>query len=250
MNQPRTNIFFGKLLSWLYFFLMSKFFKLNLLILYVTFLCTSCLKQAAVKSFKTNKQNAPYDVIIVPGFPFEDSVWHDVMKIRIYWSEYLYEKGYVHNIIYSGGAVHSPYVESEIMKKYGIALGIPAEHIFTESMAKHSTENLYYSYKLAKLQGFEKIALATDPYQNAMLKGFARRKDLDVDFIPIVFDTLAQINKIDPPIDPAFAYVENFVALSEKKGFFKRMKGTLGFNVDPNLYNVESPAIIPKLGVE
>ncbi|WPP48774.1 YdcF family protein [Catalinimonas niigatensis] len=216
---------------------MLRFFKLNFLLLYIFLICTSCLKQAALKSFKDNKPNAPYDAIIVPGFPFEDSVWHDVMKIRVYWSHYLYEKGYAKNIIYSGSAVYSPYVESEIMKAYGVALGIPVKNIYTESMAKHSTENLYYSYQLAKNHGFKKIALATDPYQNMMLKGFARKNELDVDFIPIVFDTLKHIDKINPPIDPKIAYVENFVALPEKVGFFERLKGTLGYKIDPTLYN-------------
>jgi uncharacterized SAM-binding protein YcdF (DUF218 family) len=215
---------------------MLRFFKLNLLFFYLFLLCTSCLKQAALKSFQENKQNAPYDAIIVPGFPFEDSVWHNVMKIRVYWSHYLYEKGYTKHVIYSGNAVYSPYIEGEIMKKYAIALGIPADRIYTENLARHSTENLYYSYQLAKNQGFEKIALATDPYQNLLLKRFAKKNDMDMDFIPIVFDTLKQIEKINPPIDPTAAFVDNFVALPEKVGFFKRLKGTLGYNIDPDLY--------------
>lgn len=222
---------------------MLRFITLNLLVFYIFLLCTSCLKQAAVKSFRESKQNAPYDAIIVPGFPFKDSVWHDVMKIRVYWSHYLYENGYTKNVIYSGSAVYSPYVEGEIMKAYAMALGILAEHIYTENLAKHSTENLYYSYQLAKNQGFEKIALATDPYQNLLLKRFAKKNDMDVDFIPIVFDTLKQIEKINPPIDPAIAFVDNFVALPEKVGFFKRLRGTMGYDIDPELYSpVAHPA--------
>lgn len=221
---------------------MQKFFRLNLLLSCIILIFSSCFKQAAVKSFQKNKKNAPYDAIIVPGYPFQDTVWHDIMKIRVYWSHYLYDKGYANNIIYSGNAVYSPYIEAEIMKRYGMALGVPAEHIYTEPLAKHSTENLYYSYQLAKLQGFEKVAVATDPFQNVLLKRFAKKNKIDVDFIPIVFDTLSQIEKTDPEIDPSSAYVENFVPLPERVGFFKRLRGTLGYNINPNLYSTKRRA--------
>lgn len=216
--------------------IVARFLTLPFVVILFVFLGFSCLNRSAEKSLEANRVNIPYDAIIVPGFPFEDSVWHDVMKIRVYWSHYLYEQGYTKNIIYSGSAVYSPYVESKVMKKYGVALGIPAENIFVDTVAKHSTENLYYSYQLAKTLGFDKIALATDPFQNAPLKRFAISNGIDVDFLPIVFDTLKEIEKTNPAIDPSGAYVDNFVALPEKKGFFERLKGTLGKNIDPDVY--------------
>ena len=215
---------------------MKRFFSLSVVVLTIVICCTSCFKRVAEKSFKKNIAKAPYDAIIVPGYPFPDSAWNDIMKMRVYWSHYLYQNGHARNVIYSGSAVYTPYIESKIMREYGIALGIPAEHIFTESFAKHSTENLYYSYQLAKNQGFNKIAVATDPFQNALLVRFAKKNNMDVDFLPIVFDTLKKIEKTDPSIDPSIAYVPNFVALPDKVGFFKRFKGTLGGNIDPTLY--------------
>src|SRR5690606_2871003 len=136
------------------------------------------------------------------------------------------------------------YVEAKIMKQYGIALGIPAEHIFTDTVAKHSTENLFYSYQMAKNLGFEKVALATDPFQNAPLKRFAESNDIDVDFLPIVFSTLKEINKVEPPIDPSVAFVDNFVPLPEKKSFFKRFRGTLGKDIDPNVYTQNTEGVL------
>lgn len=215
---------------------MKRFFQLGFVLLLLAISCTSCFKRLADRSFNEGISQVPYDAIIVPGYPFKDSVWHDIMKMRVYWSHYLYEKGYARNVIYSGSAVYTPYIESKIMKEYGVALGIPAENIITESFAKHSTENLYYSYQLAKKQGFTKIAVATDPFQNALLVRFAKKNNMDVEFLPIAFDTLNQIVKTDPAIDPTIAYVPNFVALPDKVGFFKRFKGTLGGNIDPTLY--------------
>ena len=216
--------------------LIGKFFTLPIIVLGIGFLCVCCINKSAEKSFAKNLPNTPYDAIIVPGVPFKDSAWSTIMKARVYWSRYLYERGYAKNIIYSGAAVYSPYVESKIMKEYGIALGIPPQNIFTDTMAQHSTENLYYSYQIAKNYGFEKVALATDPFQNSFLVRFAKKNDIDVDFLPIIWDTLKEMEQPDPEIDPSGAHVENFVSLPDRKGFFERLKGTMGGRINPTLY--------------
>jgi len=185
-------------------------------------------------------QNKEYDIIIIPGVPFEEGNWSDIMKIRVYWSKYLYDKGIAKNIMYSGSAVYSPYYEAEIMALYGEALGISKENIFTETKAEHSTENVYYSYKKAKKMGFKKIALATDPFQSKMLRRFIKiiiKGDMDI--IPIVYDTLSALTPkmYDPVIDFQKAYKKDFVSITEKEGFWKRLNGTRGNNIDTTAYN-------------
>lgn len=216
--------------------IMKRIAQITAFILVISFLAFSCLNRSAVKTYEENITNRPYDAIIVPGFPYENPSWHDVMMIRVYWSHYLYENKIAKNIIYSGSAVYSPYIESKIMAEYGKALGIPEENIFTDTLAEHSTENVYYSYKLAQKLGFEKIALATDPFQATMLKSFVKQKKLQVDFLPIVFDTLKNIEKPEPQIDPSVAYVEDFEPLKEREGFFKRIGGTMGKNINEEVY--------------
>lgn len=208
------------------------FFPLGLL--YFLAILTSCATRKPERCLNQAMQSEPYDVIIVPGipYPYENGNWHPVMKIRVYWSEYLYKKGIAKNIIYSGSAVYTPYVESKIMALYGEALGIPKENIFAETKAEHSTENLYYSYKMAQKMGFKRIALATDPYQDKLLRRFGKKFKLDVTHIPIVFDTLKQINKIDPKIIDSTAQVQNFISITERESFWKRWKGTLGKNIN------------------
>jgi uncharacterized SAM-binding protein YcdF (DUF218 family) len=196
------------------------------------YLCTSCFNYRAAKTYKKNVSLQPFDAIIVPGVPFENDKWSDIMKIRVYWSHYLYSEGIARNIIYSGSAVYSPYIESKIMALYGQELGIPKENIFVETKAEHSTENLYYSFHLARDKGFKKIAVATDPFQSAMLVRFAKKRNLDVHFLPIVFDTLKKIEKYDPQINPQSAYVENFVPLPERESFMERMSGTMGNKIE------------------
>lgn len=170
----------------------------------------------------------PYDAIIVPGYPYHGS-WHNIMKTRVYWSKYLWEQGYVKNIIYSGSAVYSPYIESIIMKQYALKMGIPEQLIFTETQAEHSTENLFYSYQIAKANNFENVALATDPVQSFFLKPYAN--NFNIDYLPIQYNILEQVGMPDIKIDPAVAFQEDFIALPERENIWQRLNGTLGNNI-------------------
>jgi uncharacterized SAM-binding protein YcdF (DUF218 family) len=184
-------------------------------------------------------ENRPFDVIIVPGVPFENGLWDRTMKGRLYWSKYLYDKGIAKNIIYSGAAVSSPYYEGKIMALYAAALGIPKDHIYTEIKAEHSTENIYYSYQLAKKLGFNRIALASDPFQSKQLQRYIRKKVSDsVAIIPFVADTLKIIEPgmVDPPVDYQQAFKKDFIPLKKREGFWKRWRGTRGRNIDKKAY--------------
>src|SRR5690606_29051411 len=91
----------------------------------------------------------------------------------------------------SGAAVYTPYVESKVMAEYLVAMGVPRDRIITEERAEHSTENLWYGYKLAKKRGFTAIALCSDPFQSKALWRFAKKRThKEVKFLPAIFDTL------------------------------------------------------------
>ncbi|MBO9594277.1 MAG: YdcF family protein [Niabella sp.] len=170
-----------------------------------------------------------FDAGIVPGYPFKDGKWDSVMKGRVLWAIYLYEQGIIRNIIFSGGAVYSPYYEAKIMGLYARQLGVPEKHIFYETKAEHSTENIFYSYQIARQQGFKSIALVTDPFQSSMIKGFTRRRFATrVVHIPFMVDTLKNRSQVDAVIDPAPAYVQPFQSILEREGFLRRFRGTLG----------------------
>ncbi len=202
----------------------------------LTLLLKSCVffGPSEKKLYSKAVSNKPYDVIIVPGAPY-DSIkgnWSMPMKARIYWSKHLFENGVAKNIIYSGSAVYTPYIESKIMALYAAELGIPSENVFIETKAEHSTENIYYSYQMAKKLGFEKIAIATDPLQARLLRGYPRRIKIKVDFIPFVIDTLKTIEKKEfIKIDIEKAKVSNFVSIVDRENRFKRFWGTLGKNI-------------------
>ncbi|MBS1933146.1 MAG: YdcF family protein [Bacteroidetes bacterium] len=207
----------------------------------IVFIASSCAfsNKAATKLLDQSK-NKSFDMVVVPGIPLENGKWDRIMKGRIYWVKYLYDHGIAKNIMFSGSSVYSPYYEGEVMALYAKALGIPAEHIFTETKAEHSTENIYYSYKKAKKLGFNTIALASDPFQTKSLRKFIRKKvDPSVAVIPMVMDTMKMIepSMTDPEIDYQKAYNPNFVSLTKREGFWKRLRGTMGKNIDANAYD-------------
>jgi uncharacterized SAM-binding protein YcdF (DUF218 family) len=185
----------------------------------------------ATKSFEAASKQVPFDAVIVPGVPFEDSSTNIIYKARVLWAKHLYDSGYSRNIIFSGSAVYTPYLESRTMKLYAIALGVPPDHIFTEEKAEHSTENVYYGWKMAKRLGFKKIALATDPFQSGMLRSLIRRHTPGVMSLPIRFDKIDAANKVLPLIDPITAAVQPFVSLPDREGFWERLRGTMGKRV-------------------
>lgn len=186
---------------------------------------------ASGKLYKKAEANKPYDVIIVPGVPFDGKAWDYKMKGRVLWADYLVKQGIARHVIFSGAAVYTPYVEAKVMALYAEALGTPAECMFVEEKAEHSTENLYYSYLLAKRLGFGKIALATDPYQSTMLKRFIRKHQLPVARIPFRIKTLMKIDHVHPSIDASPAKAEHFKSIKETQSRKYRHNGTRGKNI-------------------
>jgi uncharacterized SAM-binding protein YcdF (DUF218 family) len=181
------------------------------------------------------QQNKVYDAIIVPGIPFKNGHWDSVMKARVIWAWVLYKNGIAKNVIFSGAAVYSPYKEAVVMGLYAQKLGVPKEHIFYDTNARHSTENVFYSYLVAREQGFKSLALATDPFQSFMLKGFLRKRfGTPIDRLPFVTDTLAIYNNLNPTINPRSAKISEteFESITQQESFFQRFRGTLGRDID------------------
>ncbi len=178
------------------------------------------------------KKHPQYDIAIVPGVPFKEPEWDGAMMFRMIWAVHLYKRGYVKNLMMSGGAVYTPYVEAEIMKQYAIAMGVPAENIFIESRAEHSTENVWYGYLLAKQKGFKSIALASDPFQSKLLYRFVKKRTKGMGILPAIMDTTRTYSHKAPSIEYKHLKIENFIPITERQSFRKRMRGTQGRNIN------------------
>jgi len=185
-----------------------------------------------VKQFAQAEIKAPYDAVIVPGVPYADEEWQELLQKRIRWAVFLYQEGLTRNIIFSGSAVYTPYIESEVMRLYALEYGVPDSVIFTEQKAEHSVENVYNSYLLAKKQGFSQVALATDKFQSRMMEWASLNMKVEVDFIPIVEEKLVEKSFRKVQIDPSTAYVTDFVSIEDRESFWERLRGTFGKNVE------------------
>ncbi len=181
------------------------------------------------KCFKIACSKKTYDVIIVPGFPHDSGTVNGILTERIKWATYLYKNGYAKNIIFSGSAVHTPYVEAKIMRLLALQSGIKNENIFIETKAEHTTENLYYSCVLANELDFKTIGFATQPAQSSFMKPFKRKFKLKLDFIPVVTDSIDSIPL--KPFDESSAFVTNFIPLKQREGAIKSLLGTKGQRV-------------------
>lgn len=196
----------------------------------------SCMtpRRGPAKAFVNAKPLVPFDAVIIPGIPYDGHSWDSTMKARVLWSWILYKNGYAKNVIYSGAAVYTPYKEAIVMGLYGQQLGIPPEHIFYDTLAKHSTENVYYSYLLARGLGFKSLALGTDPFQSWLLRGFTRKRfGTSIYHLPFVTDSLAVYNSIQLKIDATSAKMPaGWTSIKTQESFFKRFGGTLGRTIN------------------
>lgn len=211
--------------------MLNKWLKYFLLfpVLFVAF--SSCVAVYFIpqKQFSYAKSHAPFDAIIVPGIPYNETEgWDSIMKMRVLWSVYLYKNGITKNIIYSGSSVYTPYFESKIMRLYAIKLGVDTNHIFTESEAKHGVENLYYSYVMGKEMGFENLAVATDPGQNLQIAYYGKPMASFVNFIPMVISKVSFSGSDTISINPQPAYNSNYVPYIENLSIKERLKRSAG----------------------
>ena len=155
-----------------------------------------------------------------------------MLKTRILWSQYLFTHGWTKNVLYSGNAVYTPWVEGSSMALFANQLGIDNAHILIDTIAQHSTENLYYGYQLAKQKGFKTIAVATDPFQCKMLMKYARKNFTEpVYFLPIIYDSIKSAMKIDLVIDTSLTRKKNFVPIEQVQSYQERMNGTRGKHI-------------------
>lgn len=202
--------------------------QILLLLLIIGFGSTS-----ATAGDKLKKVKEPYDAIIVPGYPFSpNGKMNPIYKVRLFYAYHMYKTGKTKNIIVSGSAVHTPYVESKVYALYLIELGIDPDDIIIEDRAEHSLENVFYSMEIAKENGFDRVAVVSDKVHSYMIKFLAKKFDHQIaaDFIPARwrFVILNYWNKFDLNIDYEKAYQPGFVHIDYRKTETQKKVGTSG----------------------
>lgn len=192
-------------------------FLFSLIIGGVLYISSCHIKRNTIRIYNDAISKAPYDVIIVPGIPYDTANPEFMMSVRIRWAKLLYEKGVTKNIIFSGSAVHSPFIEGRYMKIIADSLGIPSTNTFSEENALHSTENITYGLQMASSLGFKKVAVATDPYQSIFLSSMYEKISPSLAFLPLNVDSINSFKKLLPYVNVKAAFVQNFIPLEKRK---------------------------------
>ncbi|HLP49636.1 MAG TPA: YdcF family protein [Chitinophagales bacterium] len=190
-----------------------------LLLLAVSGVFSSCslLDHHTMATYHKHVVHAPFDVVIVPGLPHDTNRLNPLLKARMLWAKELYENGTARHIIFSGSAVHTPFIEGMVMKIMADSIGIPTQHTFIEDKAHHSNENVAFGISKAISMGFKKIAIATDPIQSIYIKKYIRDNHVDLAILPFSVKAMpVYYNAVFPKVKADAAFVQNFVPLKQR----------------------------------
>lgn len=183
-----------------------------------------------VKCYNNALSKKPYDVIIVPGFPYGSADSLTLIEERVSWALYLYKQGFTKHIIFSGAAVYTPYTEAKVMALFAGRTGVKPGDIMIETKAEHTAENVYNSYVMAHDSGFSKIAFATQVNQASFMKRFCRHWKLNIDMLP-VNDSIHYTKYRFDTVNVSSLYVPDFVPITKRKSAIRRLRETRGLNV-------------------
>jgi uncharacterized SAM-binding protein YcdF (DUF218 family) len=106
-----------------------------------------------------------------------------VFAERIKHSIHLYQDGQVRAIIFTGGVGQGDQLaEGKVAKAYAIARGVPAEHVFCETVSTVTYENIAQAAEIVQRQGFSRVLLVSDPIH--MKRSVTMARDLGLDAHP------------------------------------------------------------------
>jgi uncharacterized SAM-binding protein YcdF (DUF218 family) len=92
-----------------------------------------------------------YDAALVLGCPADpDGSASPCERCRVKSAVRRYRAGAVDNLIFSGGAAHSPLVEADVMGDLAIRRGVPSERVLRERRALTTWQNLRYSLAILR----------------------------------------------------------------------------------------------------
>lgn len=96
------------------------------------------------RSPKKRWEQDTYDCVVVCGCTVgEDGRPSAILRSRVDKAVELWKDKKIRYVIMSGAAVHNPYVEAEVMKRYAMECGVPEAYILEEKQAVSTYHNLF-----------------------------------------------------------------------------------------------------------
>ena len=107
----------------------------------------------------------PFDVAVVLGAAVEsDGRPSAALLRRVAHGVSLYHAGRVRVLLMSGGLVHHPPTEADLMRAAAIAAGVPEAAVMVEDRSRNTLENAVFSTEIIAAQGWQRIMVVTDHY--------------------------------------------------------------------------------------
>lgn len=140
--------------------MVKRVFVIILLLLVVV----SVANAISIYQFSSHMSSKHADAAIVLGA----AVWGDqpspVYKGRIVHALWLYQSGFVHNIIFTGGVGENDLIsEAEVGREYAIIAGVDRSDILVDSESSVTYENLKNAKELADERSFSSFLIVSDP---------------------------------------------------------------------------------------
>lgn len=120
------------------------------------------------------------DVAIVLGAAISDGELSPVFRERINHGIYLYEKGIVNKIIFTGGVGKGEeQSESQTAKNYAIRKEIPEKDILIEETSNYTIENIENAKQMMDSLGFINALIVSDPLHMRRAMKIANYHEID-----------------------------------------------------------------------
>jgi uncharacterized SAM-binding protein YcdF (DUF218 family) len=117
-----------------------------------------------IYSFSLTSTAAPADAAVVMGATVFRDRPSPVFRERINHAINLYRQGNVQYLIFTGGlAGNDELAESEAARKYAISQGVPAEHIFIETVSDNTCLNLLEAKRIMEENSLDEALIVSDP---------------------------------------------------------------------------------------
>ena len=119
---------------------------------------------SSIYSFGNTRSEASADAAIVLGAAVWSSGVSPVFRERINHGIYLYRKGKVGKLIFTGGQGNSGEpTESSAARDYALQSGVPAQDILIEEKSHTTYENIRYAKQVADAHNIKRVLIVSDP---------------------------------------------------------------------------------------
>lgn len=105
-----------------------------------------------------------FDALLVLGYPAnQDGTPSPEQRERVLEAVREYQAGVAPIIIFSGGAVHNPFIEADVMAKLAKDSGVPARAIVEEPRARNTIQNVEYATQIMRAHQWDSVEAITTP---------------------------------------------------------------------------------------